>query len=350
MLWLLLIVFAVCYWLYRQSDEISHGEFIISVAVCSTLVLGTYVAWGNIKADNDVMFQSGKMTVTTHYPPFVEQYEEAHESCSSDSEGNTSCTTYYTTEYAHHPEEWVKEDNLGQLWHISSREYKEIRDNFKSPRRAAPQRRCSHGGHVYRGDPNKYFYENDNNSYKYPTNKLVGWFNPLKNSTTIFNNKINLDILYPITINGLSSDRNRDPEVRINWERLNTKAYEMKGVNLIAVAVKKSNTCSDLEDHWLGGKNNDLVICRAEEDDSVKVFGWSSSALVKRSLETVVMDYGYDELKILGALSSYQPYDFTKFDYIKRPVSFATGALAAILTLIVGFLLFATFEANSWRK
>ena len=135
MLILCLTCLIICFIGFLVNKEITMYEFILNcvISLVVSLILFGFML---IPVPNDFNYMSGKMIKTSHYPAFVEEYEQQHTStyaCGTDSEGHTKyCTrVWYTTEHERHPEYWTKEDSLGQSWEIKQPEYDKLRVAFE---------------------------------------------------------------------------------------------------------------------------------------------------------------------------------------------------------------------------
>lgn len=354
MLFLLLVIVAVSTIIYVKDIEISTSEFFKMVGAMALGVLFIYGV-GHIPFPNDLFFRSGRILETSYHPYFVEQYQMAHTVCHSCGKNCTSCHTYYTTEYAKHQPYYSVKDTLDNEWKVNLSFHNEVKNEYGNVLTTTKPNKCTHGGHFYKGDPYLYSYFNETNSFKYPTNKLDKWHNPLKNSVSLFksNSKIKRD--YPHSINLRMTDRMQEADgyTRYGWDILNTKVYEKTKANLILVKVANSEEAKELENYWISGKQNDLVITVVgsyKQPDYVKVFGWSKSSLVKHQLEQSILQYGVDYNKIEHiVVSNYVMYDWTQFNYLTEKPSPLVFILALIYSIIVGILCYKEFSTN-WES
>ena len=82
------------------------------------------------------------------------------------------------------------------------------------------------------------------------------------------------------------------------WDQLNARLGPVKKVNLIAIGFGReapSMLAHQQEAKWQGGKKNDLVLCFGGGTSLTKpawtyVFGWTDKAIVKRNLETLLLN------------------------------------------------------------
>lgn len=354
MITLILIAALVSCVIYVINKEITTEEFMIMTA---STIAGVLLVWSLflIPIPNDEHFESGVIYKTTYHPYFVEQYQQPHTVCTSTGK-TTSCYTYYTTQIARHPEYWTVQDNFSREWKVSQKKHNEVKNVFGNNVKVVRVNKCIHGGHIVSGDPNLYNYWNETNTFDYPVNRKVHWYNPLKRHNTIFTNKSNIKKQYPKSIDYENSNRLIEEEkelTRKDWDIFNSKIYCYKHVNVILTKVKDSAEAKQLEDKWINGKKNDLVITVVgtyKKPEFVKVFGWSESSLVKRKLETYILDNGItrdnlDEVKSI-IKETYSPYDYNKFKYLINVPSIWCIFLAFIVACIIGKLLFNEFSTN----
>ena len=357
MLLVILLTSLICCIIYVLNVEISTREFLLTI-LAIFLSVGIVYGVSLIPFHNDKYFESGRLIQTQYYPYFVEQYQQAH--TVTVSNGKTTTTyTYYTTEYAKHQPHWEVKDSLGKEWGVSKKFHNKIKNDFGNKCKITKPYKCTHGGHVHKGDPYVYNYDNNTNTYKYPTNHIKTWHNPIKGKSSLFNNKVDLNIKYPKHISVYKTNRKlaKTDITDKEWEILNTKIYEKVKANLILVEMKDSKEFSKLEDLWLNGKFNDLVICFVgdyKNPTNVKVFGWSDSSLVKVKLEQHILENGIQQSSLEELqqiiIKNYKPYDLSKFNYLTNPPSLLTIIIALIVSLVVGGICIHVFSCNAEDK
>lgn len=352
---ILLSIFVVTI-IFVSNKEITSKEYLLTV-LYSTLAVVLVYSISLIPFDNDTYFQSGRITKTQFHPAWIEEYQQAHTMCVSTGK-TTSCTTYYTTEHDHHKPYWTVSDSLGQEWKVSSKFHAQVKSYFGNNKVTTRPNKATHGGHFDGGDPYLYTYNNDTNIYKYPTSKIVKWYNPIKDSDSVFNAKTIYKKDYPKVLDMNRTNRlltNLGSEINgHDWDILNTKAYSLKKVNLIAVQVKSMSEASQLEKSWINGRKNDLVICvvgKYTSPDNVKVFGWTESAKVKIELQHLILEHGLVKSQFSKMLQiinrDYKDKDFTKFSYLERKPPLWALIVSAILSALVSFFCISEFSNNS---
>ena len=355
MFFVLLISFLVSSCIYVLDKEITTKEFLLTLLFISLSVFSVYgISVAPIQ--NAKFFQSGRVVKTVFHPYFVEEYQQPHTICTPSGK-SVSCTTYYTTEYEKHKAYWTDEDSLGQTNKISRELHERMKKDFGNKVTISRPNKCTNGGRIVSGDPNLYTYNNITNSYDYPTTLLGSWHNPIKGRVSIFNRKGKEEVRkYPTRLSHLSTNRAEEADgiTKTKWDTLNTKVYEKVGANLILVKINDSQNAINLENAWLSGSKNDLVICvrgSYKAPSFVKVFGWTKSAYVKRALETFILENGVDIEGIEEIVSNYyEPYEFSKLDYLTKPPSVLTIIIAFVVAMIVGFICYSNFAMNYERK
>lgn len=351
MITLILLSTLIIVVLYLLNKEISTAEFLAMVVVVIFIIwlpFGLY----SLPTMNDINYESGKLIQTQFNPEFIEQYSQPHTVCTSTGK-STVCHTYYTTEYAKHKEYWTVSDSLGQKFKVTKKFHEEVKKEFGNHKIVKKPNKCKHGGKVYKGDPHVYVYDNETKSYQYPTNKISSWHNPIKNRISLFNSKSTIKKNYPMPESYLVSNRLMLPGeglTRRDWDELNTRIYEKVGANVILLKVKDSEEANQIEDLWLQGKKNDIIICikgKYNNPDFVKVFGWSETAYVKIKLQNSILENGIDLVNIENIITNYyKPYDMKQFNYITSPPPIWISIISIILTIIVLIFMYAEFTNN----
>lgn len=364
MLTIIFTCLVICFIGYLLNKEIHHLEF---VALClgSVIISCIVFALTNIPVANDVYYQSGRFNQVSYHPYFVEEYEQRHEetyACGKDDEGNTEyCTrVYYTTEHDTHYPYYLVKDTLGQAAKIDKSQYEQIANEFGGNLRIDRTCRFNHSEQKrVRGDSNLYYYNNDVNSFKYPTTAFGHWHNPLKKSKSIFNQEKDTILSYPGRYSWLNNNRMTTGKLNFgkkDLDILNTKLYETVGANVILLQVNSLQDVNDIKYGWNSGKKNDIVIAfggNATNPDFVKVFGWYKSEILSTKLETEILDNGLNLDKIQHIiLSYYEPFDFSQFKYLgfKQPElwQLIVTAIITIIALVVGYMCCCDNDLNRY--
>ena len=144
--------------LFMLDKKINWQEWLCGTAI-AFLVSGIMhgIAFWGMCVDQETW--SGTITRASHFPQWVEQYEEGHTETTTDSDGDTTTRTWYTTEHATHSEHCIAYLNFGEISEekdISLQLFNEIKKNFGNVIEDGGKQSNSHGGHFDGGDNNIY--------------------------------------------------------------------------------------------------------------------------------------------------------------------------------------------------
>jgi hypothetical protein len=317
---------------------------------------------------------SGQVIKTTKYSKWLEEYDEeiyrteSYEETEyyTDSKGNSQSrsVTRYREVFSHletrrrwHEEHYDSSDTLNRTVSIDKGRHEDIVEKF-GQLVPVPGYRSNSGfrernHHMIGGDPNDYNSVNKNN-YVYPVTIIKSFENRVKAAPSVFSYSEvpeatkKLLFEYPVNSNMFNSDRlvGASSFNRVSWDQLNSRLGPTKKVNLIAVNFGKlsdPSLATWLESYWIGGKKNDLVICFGGIENNkpswVKVFGWTEQELVKRNLETLLLDNGTKDDTILliekEVVANYKIKDWHKFDYLTIPIPFSYFLICFLMELLI---------------
>jgi len=343
--------------LHFRYKEFSLVEWMI-VGGTGFVLAGIFHSILLYSMTDDVETWSGEITCATHYPRWVEEYQEEHTSTSTDSNGNTTTHTYYTTEHRTHEQYWKAYTSLNTSHSISVDEFNDIKIKFND---LAIERVYKSG--FVSGDHNIYTTHNKTH-YVFPATCRKAFENKVKAAPSLFSfpevPKYVHVFNYPDNFNWRQSDRllgtARQKFDILKFDQLNADLGPQKHVNMIIVGFPSNSSNQDAEwqrAKWAGGKKNDLVVCYGGDNNGkagwCTVFGWTEEELVKRNLETMFIT------RILGndlfpdikkeVVSHYIIKDWTKFDYLSiEPPTWAYWVYILIVTIIEGGIIFITFN------
>lgn len=283
---------------------------------------------------SDTETWSGKITKVSHYPRWVETYQESHSK--TDSKGHSH--TYYTTEYQTHHEHWEATRDFGTYSDnesIESSDFNELTQRFGSHTVDDGRQSCDHFSGSYERGNNRIYATYDNTGFIAPVTTEKSFENRIKAAPTVFSfSKVPTNILvslYPSNDNWMRSDRllgtaSKDITT-YKWDCMNSILGPVKKVNVILVGF--DNQSDDYGHYqqakWIGGKKNDLVICYGGGNSThtptwAYVFGWTESELVKENLQTLLMSHNINDSLIpliqAEVQKNYVIKDWHKFDYI----------------------------------
>jgi hypothetical protein len=309
----------VVWWEWLASSAIGF----ITTALIHVVIVGAMTT--------DVEIWSGKVEYVVHYPKWIEEYQERHtRTVGSGKDAHTE--TYYTTEHRTHSPRWVSFENYGNSEEFE-REITEDRYNTISKFFGGvivPKR--GHRPGFDGGDRNDYYCHNTKGDV-YPTSTTKYFENRIKCSPSVFS-FAEVPVDAPVfdwtgDDGGNVADRclgSANSSVSdLRWNQMNTRLGSSKKVNvfLIGFGNKDSSVAQLQEAKWIGGKKNDLVLCYGGSNEKPSwsyVFGWTEAMLVKRNLETILLE-GKVEDSIIPKVEAeirenYQIKDWSKFDYI----------------------------------
>ena len=271
----------------------------------------------------DVETWSGRVTIATFHPRWVEEYQQMHtRTVGSGKDSHTEI--YYTTEHRTHSQYWDCGVNYGKnstTYRTPKSLYDDIVKKFGG--KIVTKRVYKSG--FDSGDHNIYVTKSAT-GYIYPACKTVTFENRVKAAPSLFSfakvpEKVRVHP-YPANKNWNSSNRLLGPTgINITkWDQMNARLGPTKKVNVILINFVNKDRQAALyqESAWVGGKKNDLVLCKGE--DWSYVFGWTEKEISKRNLETILLENELgDELipKIEEEIKkNYVIKDWDKFSYI----------------------------------
>jgi len=344
--------------LWVKNREVTWWEWLLGTGLAFALAI-TFQIIATLGATADTETWSGLLVKAVHYPEWVERYTTTESYTDSKGKSHTRIVTKYRT----HTEHWKAYANFGKdddSYAISRVKYIEILKKF-TPAGRAPLAKTERPGKsgFHSGDPNIYVAYNKS-GYVYPMTTWKSWENRIKASTSVFTftePPKDLPLYeYPISKNPWVSDRLLGPNaVNIyNWDCMNTRLGPTKKVNVILIHFRgqSSQMAHYQEAKWLGGRKNDLVLCYG--NDWSYVFGWTEKTIVKRNLETILLDNKVDNdiipLIEKEIIKNYELKDWSKFDYIavEPPLWSYIVFLVVLVPAQIGFFFWAHW--NSLRS
>ncbi len=305
-------------WLYAKRPEIEWREWAGGAVLSFGMaLLFQYMAVRGMTSDIETW--SGYIERVVHYPEWTDEVTTS----STDSKGNTTYSTSHTT----HPEHWAAETSVDDEHEINEQFYWQLATKFG---------RQVDTHWVYKadfdtGDHNIYIVEN-RTAFLFPITGLKHFENRVKAAPTLFSySKVPPGsgvFTYPKNSNWMASDRLQ------GWAKQDVSLWEFDCMNARLGASKKVNVImcgfgdstrdvAELQEAaWVGGKKNDLVLCYGANTGKVtwaRVFGWSNSELVKRNIETIMLEgVSTAQLPRIEAeiRQNYTKKNWHEFDYI----------------------------------
>lgn len=354
-----------------KDEKVTWVEWLAGSAAAFLLagILHACAIFG-MTADEETW--SGQITKISHYPEWVERWTEHHSETTTDSKGHSHTRHWTTTEYDRHSEHWVAFRNFGTYndsEYIEESLFNEIKQHFGNKLFDDGTQSNDHfGGTRVSGDDNIYSV-NDDSGYVYPVTTTKRFENRIKAAPTVFSfSKVPTNILvyaWPENPDWMHSDRLLGTaSVLVNhykWDCMNTSLGPRKRVNVILVGF--GNQSSDYGQYqqakWIGGKKNDLVICfggasKGQPAQWSYVFGWTESELVKKNLQSLLVQHPIDDSIIpLIADEVAQNYvikDWHKFDYITIDPPTWSYWVYFIFMILTQSGLYIYFQKNEFDK
>jgi hypothetical protein len=313
------------------------GSILSFVVVIASIIL---VKMGQT---NDVETWSGVATHAIYTPRWRSSHEVAV--YNTDKDGNRTLS-HYETEYRWHGPHYHLQSSLGRFA-IDSSEFDRLKFLWGGDTWAVSGSRPNY----YSGDRNDYHTSNTTGHLE-PVVAIKSFENRVKAAPNTFSfAKVpeGVDTYeWPKHTGTGDSGRLIGRARRIGflkWDQMCSVVGPKYKVNLIMIGFSDSSTVQDAiyqEAAWVGGKKNDLVICFGGGSGGKAgwsyVFGWTDSELVKRNLETIVLNNTVDSTivpKIKEEVAkNYKIKDWSHFDHISVPVPW-WGYLLSVLILSV---------------
>jgi hypothetical protein len=229
--------------------------------------------------------------------PILSEHERAVYRTVTDSKGNTKQVfSHYETYYVNHGPNYNANTTLGEFT-ITKDRFDYLVQKFGGQKAVSGFRPSYHSG-----DRNDYHTVN-NNSWEEPCTDIRTFENRIKAAPSTFSfpevPKDSPVFKWP-DIDGVKRSNRLLGSVsqKINileFDRLNARLGPFKKVNVIIIGFPETSSVDIAtlqEAAWIGGKKNDLVLCYGGKDSSKwsYVFGWTDEVLVKRNLETILLN------------------------------------------------------------
>jgi hypothetical protein len=328
-------IIGIVLWVWKK--EVVWWECLIGTVLAFAASGGIhFLAIHGMTSDTEIW--SGHLRKAIRHPKWVETYQEAVYKTVTRTVGsgkNRRTVTervfsHYETRYRTHPEYREAHVFFGkksEKKRITKEFFEEIIKNFGGK---VDKVRGSRPGY-YSGDKFDYHVNNHTN-YVYPATMWQRWENRVKAAPTTFSfikvpEKVTVHE-YPKCANWRSSDRVIGTATKcvttVEWDRMCSRLGPMKKVNVILVGFSGDSMMGQYQQaKWVGGRKNDLVLCFGEPSEKPSwafVFGWTEKEVVKRNLETILLE-GPVSNELLPKIEAeimrnYTIKDWSKFDYI----------------------------------
>ena len=356
--------------LFIFNKNINIGEWLGSTAI-AFLISGCMHFFAIYSMTADIQTLSGEITHISHFPRWVEEYQERHEETYTTGSGKNAQThtrVWYTTEHDTHPEHWIAFLSFGRINEakdISLETFNAIKANFGGVIEDGGKQSCNHFSGSFDGGDNNIYRTSNKTGYIYPVTTTAYFENRVKAAPTVFSFikvPTNVPVYnWPENPNWMASDRllgvaGISP---LEFDRMNSRLGYHKRVNVIIVGFNSADSMLGKwqESKWIGGKKNDLVITYGFEGKKVLwtyCFGWTEQDICKRNLENIVIENSIDNA-LLPLIEkevrfSYVIKDWTKFSYIQiEPPLWSYITLISIM-LVIQVCFWGWAHCNEFRK
>jgi hypothetical protein len=335
-----IISLRLIYW-YRKKhykDDYTFKEFVISIPFVLLANYG-YTAilffWTTNLYDTEIW--NGHVLRSEYY----ESWTEERESCTTDNDNNTTCTTYEVC----HPPYWQVITNNNETVSISNKSYSSYTHWFGNEKFIS----LSHSGQVSYGDGNKYSCSfNQYPDKLVPTARSHVYVNYIRAAEPIFlytgyasnytKDLVEYPTVYKEKFGPIYIDRVISPNVSLtkNWKSTLNQllckelAYsgKEKQLNLLVyVTQRDTNFYKALHELWYGGKKNDVVVVLGSEKfpklDWVKIMSWTDSKRFKKDLASRIKNMGdlSDPHAFANTIISQVRKSEAEGGYIRKPMA-----------------------------
>jgi len=354
-----------------KDEEVVWWEWLIGAGAAFLLAgIMHIIAIKGMTSDTETW--SGQVVKISHCPRWEERYTETHSETVDDGNGKSHTRTWTTTEYETHSEHWVAHRDFGSYTdgiNIDEDDFNDIHRKFGGKIYTDGKQSSSHWDGTHSGGDNNIYSVDNVRGYIEPVTTLRSFENRIKAAPTVFSfTKVPTNInVYPWPENPdwRHSDRLLGTaSILVNhykWDCMNASLGFRKRVNVIMVGFgsEPSDYGQWQQAKWIGGKKNDLVLCfggggRNQVPLWSYVFGWTENELVKKNLQTILMDNIIDDniIPLISAEVSqnYIIKDWHKFDYIAiSPPTWSYWVYFISMILTQGALYYF-FNVNEYGK
>lgn len=344
---------------YVFHKNISWQEWIIAT-VLAFITAGISHAVVNTISVSDFEVISGRVIYVKHYTRWKEYYEEAiyrtdtytDTESYTDANGKSQTRTVTRTEvvFDHweprtrwHDDWYEAVTTIKSSYRISSGFYYQLVAEYGNEEKVEGDRTTGeHASRMIDGD--RYDRISQANNIITPVHGKQDVANRLlradKNVYSFVEIPENIKVMdYPDVKDPFCSKRliNVDTIPIKDWDILNAKVGPTKKVNLILINFDVDNPpdFNYIRSKWVGGKKNDLVLCKGK--DWAKVFGWSDAEICKRDLETILLKNKLDKniLPLIEkeVMENYEKTNWHKFDHIAIEPSTTSVVVYIIIML-----------------
>ncbi|MEN6550047.1 MAG: hypothetical protein ABFE07_28730 [Armatimonadia bacterium] len=338
--------------LFIVQKKVVWFEWLISAgAGFATAGIFHAVALGMLTGDTETW--SGQVTQVVDYPYWEARWTTTE--TYTDSKGRSHTRTVHHHEV--YPEHWAAQDTLGQELDVSKPTF----EDFKRRLGGTVNRQKPYKDNFDCGDPYTYHTPNTaaacipvtawrNFENKVKTCKNLFAFSEVPKDVPVFAYPANRDPYHSNRLLGATGVGG------LEWDQLNARLGPTKKVNLILVGcgAKDVSFAQYQEAAWVRGRKNDLVLCFGGDPKKPTwsyVFGWTDREVVKRNLESILLEKGADLPAIEAEVrANYLLKDWSKFDYLTVEVPDKYYVWLIIIMLVTQALFWVWAVYNEFDK
>ena len=351
---------AAGFWYFDKRVILAEALILVGIGF---VVAGAFHGIAISGMTSDVQTYSGQLITTTQHSAWQEGYDKeiyktehytvTEHRTRTVGTGKNQRTESYTVEvrksrevFSHleprtrwHNKSFDADDTLSRSYAVDEGRYLDVVSKFGDTR-SFPGNRSNWGyrernHHMIGGDPNDYSAVNKT-GYVYPVTDVRSWENKVKACPSVFSYVKVPETMLP---NLFTYPENSDKFISnrlvgaggwsiVEWDQMNAHVGPSKKVNVISVNFgigADSALAAWQEAHWIGGKKNDIVICFGGGESVIKpkwchTFGWSEKEIVKRNIDTIILENGIVSKTIplieKEIQTNYEIKNWSKFDYL----------------------------------
>lgn len=346
-------------YLWIKSRNVVWWEWIISSLVALiTISIIHLVTWTALT--NDVETWSGQVVSVNYMPKWRAEWTEIETYTVTKSNGERESKTRRVHKSENHPDKWFVETSFDPV-NIDEDKYTELVKLFGN----RIQKKHGYRPNFVSGDRYDYWVDNDTGWIE-PITIVKNWTNRIKASTSLFRHiKVSDDnqvFKYPKNKDHFRSSRLVGDAVSkidiIKWDQMNSRLGPTKFVNVVMIGFSSESElylAQQQEAKWQGGKKNDLVICYGGNPRWSYVFGWTDSTIVKRNLETIILNSEDISSELIPSIEkeislNYQLKNWEEMNYLDVTAPLGSYIAVLIIMAISQYFLWLYFHSNSYSK
>ncbi len=339
----------------KYSEKVTNKEFIFSSIVIWVLMFISYGIWYGVKT-HDNYFINNEI-VAVKYTPYYKYHSTCSYSCHCrPKKGCRICWRPCVKSGGDYYSYALKNEDYSS-WFFSASDFYRMGHLFNKPYKIRGNRPSG----TFDSDMNDYVYKPKDDAIV-PYSSSRGYINKPAVSENLIVGKTIYDddiLKYPDT--GYNFNVNKVVgDLRINNDDIGAINARLERANIIVYGIKNGNTqqCEAVKSNWKNGKLNDLVFCITSTDNKtieyVKVFGWTKNEVLKKELESMVVNKKFTIFKDLRKQitdkinKDYEELDMEQYSYLDVYISSTTrNWFIAVFLLIIG-IAWSVCYFNDW--